>query len=64
MIRERPYATARSSREALAELRRGSGTQFDPDVVEAFAGILGEVARNGGNGAGPEERSREVVRLL
>jgi two-component system cell cycle response regulator len=72
MIRERPYARARSSREALAELRRGAGTQFDPDVVETFAKILGSAARNGsGNGHRTADTddwsrdgSREVIRLL
>jgi HD-GYP domain-containing protein (c-di-GMP phosphodiesterase class II) len=33
----RPYRRARSPAEALAELRRCSGTQFDPAVVTAFA---------------------------
>ncbi len=33
MTEDRPYQTARPPREALAELRRCSGTQFDPRVV-------------------------------
>ena len=28
--------------EALAELRRGSGGQFDPDVVQAFDDLMDE----------------------
>ena len=36
MITTRPYRTALSHREALEEMRRCSGTQFDPDVVEAL----------------------------
>jgi len=36
---DRPYRAARSSGIARAELRRMSGTQFDPAVVEAFLGI-------------------------
>ncbi len=40
MTRERPYARARSEDEALAELRRGAGAQFDAEVVEAFAGTM------------------------
>lgn len=34
----RPYRAARNHAEALAELRRCSGTQFDPAVVDAFVG--------------------------
>ncbi len=35
MTEERPYRPARSHEEALAELTRGSGAQFDPQVVAA-----------------------------
>ena len=37
MVSERPYRPSRSADEALAELRRCAGSQFDPRVVEAFA---------------------------
>jgi HD-GYP domain-containing protein (c-di-GMP phosphodiesterase class II) len=30
--------------EALAELRRCAGTQFDPDVVDAFIAVLDDAA--------------------
>jgi putative nucleotidyltransferase with HDIG domain len=36
MTSDRPYVRARSPRVALEELRRNSGTQFDPRVVDAF----------------------------
>ena len=36
MISGRPYRPARSEDDALAELRRCAGTQFDPSVVAAF----------------------------
>ncbi|MGZ4353214.1 MAG: hypothetical protein ACXVZ4_06695 [Gaiellaceae bacterium] len=36
MTTERPYREARSLEEALAELERSAGTQFDPRVVEAL----------------------------
>jgi HD-GYP domain-containing protein (c-di-GMP phosphodiesterase class II) len=35
MVAERPYRPALSNLEALTELRRNSGTQFDPELVEA-----------------------------
>jgi len=41
MIDERPYRKARSREEAIAELKRCAGTQFDPRVVEAFLRVLG-----------------------
>jgi HD-GYP domain-containing protein (c-di-GMP phosphodiesterase class II) len=41
MTTERAYRAARTAEEAVAELRACSGTQFDPQVVEALAGVLG-----------------------
>ncbi|MGQ9810568.1 MAG: ATP-binding protein [bacterium] len=40
MVSERPYRRAMSEVEAIEELRRCSGTQFDPIVVEKFIEIL------------------------
>ena len=37
MTTDRPYRAARTTAEALAELRRCSGSQFDPAVVDALA---------------------------
>ena len=37
MVAERPYKPGHSVTEALVELRRCAGTQFDPVVVEHFA---------------------------
>jgi diguanylate cyclase (GGDEF)-like protein len=36
MREDRPYGPARSETEAVAELRRAAGSQFDPRVVDAF----------------------------
>jgi two-component system, cell cycle response regulator len=36
MLADRPYQSALSHQEASAELLRGRGSQFDPDVVDAF----------------------------
>jgi len=33
----RPYRSTRAWDEAVAEIERNSGTQFDPTIVEAFA---------------------------
>jgi diguanylate cyclase (GGDEF)-like protein len=36
MTSERPFQAALDQEQACAELRRGRGSQFDPDVVDAF----------------------------
>ncbi|MET0615413.1 MAG: HD domain-containing phosphohydrolase, partial [Thermoleophilaceae bacterium] len=40
MTTERPYREPIPEGEAIAELRRCAGTQFDPMVVEAFCRVL------------------------
>jgi diguanylate cyclase (GGDEF)-like protein len=40
MTRERPHRGARTPEEAADELRRWSGRQFDPDVVDALLRVL------------------------
>ena len=40
MTTDRPYRKARPVEEAVVELRRCAGTDFDPDVVEALAKTL------------------------
>jgi len=44
MISERPYRDAMTPADALAELRRCSGTQFAPDIVDIFAEQLERLA--------------------
>lgn len=42
MTSDRTYRNALSKKEALIEIKRCSGTQFDPDIVRAFVtGVLG-----------------------
>jgi diguanylate cyclase (GGDEF)-like protein len=42
MVADRPYRLALSPEEAVAELRRNAGSQFDPAVVDVFTAALGE----------------------
>ena len=44
MVSDRPYRRGMSPAAALAELRAGSGTQFDPAVVDAFVAVHGAKA--------------------
>lgn len=39
MVSERPYRSALSREEALKELEKCSGTQFDPEIVKIFLNI-------------------------
>jgi hypothetical protein len=57
MVSNRPYRRALSTAEALAELDRGAGSQFDPELAEGFVSAWREgtlksapaaVASNGG----------------
>jgi len=40
MITDRPYRAGRSASDALSEVERCSGKQFDPVVVEAFRSVI------------------------
>ena len=42
MISDRPYSAAMSHAEALAELERQRGSQFDPDLVDTFISLIGD----------------------
>ncbi len=46
MVTDRPYRRAMSRAEALAELERCAGDQFDPEVVRAFKAVLGQPRRH------------------
>jgi HD-GYP domain-containing protein (c-di-GMP phosphodiesterase class II) len=40
MLSDRPYRSAMTVEEAIEELRRCSGGQFDPAIVEKLVGVL------------------------
>lgn len=40
MISDRPYRKAKSREEAICELEKNSGTQFDPNLVKIFLSLL------------------------
>jgi HD-GYP domain-containing protein (c-di-GMP phosphodiesterase class II) len=43
MTSDRPYRRARTAPDALAELRRCAGTQFDPEVVFTFCRLHDDI---------------------
>jgi hypothetical protein len=53
MLSDRPYRRALSAEEAIEELRRCKGTQFDPEVVDRFIDLLGR--------SGVEVRPKETI---
>jgi len=40
MTSQRPHRPARSSEEALSEIRRNAGSQFDEEIVDLLAYVL------------------------
>lgn len=44
MTNDRPYRAAMSHEEAVTELRKNAGTQFDPGVIESFERVIGRGA--------------------
>ena len=46
MVTGRSYRAARTKKEAIEELQRCSGTQFDPGVVAAYIELLSETVHD------------------
>ncbi|MBV9256764.1 MAG: HD domain-containing protein, partial [Ktedonobacteraceae bacterium] len=47
MVRDYPYQSSRTPTEALSELARCSGTQFDPTVVQTLSKVLADQHEQG-----------------
>jgi diguanylate cyclase (GGDEF)-like protein/PAS domain S-box-containing protein/putative nucleotidyltransferase with HDIG domain len=60
LTHERSYRNALSREEAIGELERGAGTQFDPAVLKAFLAL---VERRGEEPATPAQAAREDRQL-
>src|SRR5579872_909216 len=64
---ERPYKTAWDTNKALAEIVACRGTQFDPQLVDAFKGVLPEVLRIkeefSDSGSGPSKIHNAVAAI-
>jgi diguanylate cyclase (GGDEF)-like protein len=56
MISERPYQAARSAADALNELERCAGTQFDPKLLPAFRVVLAQWQAGSSPSQGRSER--------
>jgi diguanylate cyclase (GGDEF)-like protein/PAS domain S-box-containing protein len=48
LISDRPYRKAYSQQEALDVIRAGSGSQFDPDIVDVFMQVIDPKNLDGG----------------
>jgi putative two-component system response regulator len=46
LTHERPYKKAWPVADALAEIEKNSGTQFDPEIVAAFLELMREEIKN------------------
>ena len=58
MVADRPYRKARSRDEAISELKRCAGSQFDRQIVDVFLGIIKDenneqISRHSSAGPGP-----------
>ena len=64
MTSDRPHHAALEPADALAQLKRGAGSQFDPKVVEAFhAEFAGETGPSSASRDSDVDRRAERRRL-
>jgi putative nucleotidyltransferase with HDIG domain len=42
MTSDRPYQEAMTTEEAVAEIVKGAGTQFEPEIVKSFVSLMGD----------------------
>jgi HD-GYP domain-containing protein (c-di-GMP phosphodiesterase class II) len=64
MTTDRPYRKALTWSEALTEIERGKGTQFDPVMVDAFLEVIARiVADSSSHSLDPEGTRHSVVQL-
>jgi putative nucleotidyltransferase with HDIG domain len=65
---DRPYRQGKTAAKALAEVRRGAGSQFDPVVAQALEGAARDLRivtrTKGSEGLAATVRSRRVASLL
>ena len=52
MTAERSYSPGRSTQDAMEELRRCAGSQFDPQVIDALDWVIDSTAAGRRNGVG------------
>jgi putative nucleotidyltransferase with HDIG domain len=62
MTSHRHYRGARPPEEALAEILRHTGTQFDPTVVRAFLSVYQARFLNSGRGRPPQHQLSEALK--
>ena len=58
MTSDRPYRKAMPEEEALEELRRNAGAQFDPEIVDAFLAVWPDFA---GGEIAPSAATRAIA---
>ena len=60
MVADRPYRAGLNVQEALEELQRCAGSQFDPEVVDCFSKKITRIFRNGQKDDQPLPKTRKA----